>query len=447
MTNKILFLLEELKENFTEQLFIDTIKCFREEMTINDLYVDIEQSKNVLNGQSEKFYNELSFDFVEDLNEFTEMYFLIWEPLLTFFDESTKKQFYNYSLEIANNTDATDYINGLIHLDSDNFEIALYQFNRIDDYVASYFIGLCYFETENFENSIKQNLLFINELDNLIENEKDFQILIEDFKIFKWNVFNDLGYAYNRISEFENALNFYKKSLEIFSLEEAYQIRHKIKIDLELDDFNIFANNYLYSLEKTGNTDKFSDVLEFLILKYPNNSYYKNKKGKLSEISRNSENHQFANQIINSVFGIKKPFNLSSFQKTKLLSKEKILEDMILEQIKYGYEVFGKKLEVYQDKKIFGRQYYIQSVNGILDLLLIDKTNDVLYVVELKRNEAGIEVVEQIESYIEGLTIELKREVKGIISLHKPDKNLIELIKTKPNIELYTYEFQFKNVE
>ena len=43
MTNKILFLLEELKENFTEQLFIDTIKCFREEMTINDLYVDIEQ--------------------------------------------------------------------------------------------------------------------------------------------------------------------------------------------------------------------------------------------------------------------------------------------------------------------------------------------------------------------------------------------------------------------
>ena len=73
-----------------------------------------------------------------------------------------------------------------------------------------------YKETENFENSIKQNLLFINELDNLIENEKDFQILIEDFKIFKWNVYNDLGYAYNRISEFENALNFYKKSLTTF---------------------------------------------------------------------------------------------------------------------------------------------------------------------------------------------------------------------------------------
>ena len=80
-------------------------------------------------------------------------------------------------------------------------------------------------------------------------------------------------------------------------------------------------------------------------------------------------------------------------------------------------------------------------------MLLIDKSNDTLYVVELKRNEAGIEVVEQIESYIKGLTSQLKREVKGIISLHKPDKNLVELIKTKPNIELYTYEFQFKNVE
>jgi len=126
---------------------------------------------------------------------------------------------------------------------------------------------------------------------------------------------------------------------------------------------------------------------------------------------------------------------------------EKILEDMIVEQIKYGFNVFGKKLEIYQDKEIFGRQYYIQNVNGILDLLLIDKSNDTLYVVELKRNEAGIEVVEQIESYIKGLTSQLKREVKGIISLHKPDKNLVELIKTKPNIELYTYEFQFKNVE
>ena len=120
---------------------------------------------------------------------------------------------------------------------------------------------------------------------------------------------------------------------------------------------------------------------------------------------------------------------------------------MIVEQIKYGFKVFGKQLEIYQDEEIFGRQYYIQSVNGILDLLLIDKSNDILYVVELKRNEAGIEVVEQIENYIRGLSSQLKREVKGIISLHKPDKNLVELIKTKPNIELYTYEFQFKNVE
>ncbi|OYU85342.1 MAG: hypothetical protein CFE24_02230 [Flavobacterium sp. BFFFF2] len=447
MTDKVLFLLEELKNNYTSQILHDTLNCFRNEISIDDLYKEFEKTKLAINGQVDDFYQELALDFVGDLNDFPEMYFLIWEPLLTFFDETTKKQFYNCSLEIANNTDAADYINGLIYLDSDNFEIALYQFNRIDDYVASYFIGLCYLETGNFENSIKQNLLFMNELEDLIENEKDFQLLLEDFQIFKWNVFNDLGYAYNRISEFENALRFYKKSLEIFSLEEAYQIRHKIEIDRELDDFNIFANNYLYSLEKTRNTDNFFEVLEFLILKYPHNSYYKSRKEKLKELSRISENQQFANQLINSIFRIKKPFNLSSFQEAKLLSKEKILEDMILEQIKYGYEVFGKKLEVYQDEKIFGRQYYIQSVNGILDLLLIDKTKDILYVVELKRNEAGIEVVEQIENYINGLTAELRREVKGIISLHKPDKKLVELIKTKPNIELYTYEFQFKNVE
>ena len=81
-----------------------------------------------------------------------------------------------------------------------------------------------------------------------------------------------------------------------------------------------------------------------------------------------------------------------------------------------------------------------------MDLLLIDKSTDQMYIVELKRNEAGIEVVEQTEKYILGLTKELNREVKGIICLHKPKSELIKLVEDKDNIELYTYNFDFDKI-
>ncbi len=443
MTNKILFLLEELKENFTDQLFNDTLKCFREEISISNLYLDIELSKNVLNGQSEKFYNELAFDFVEDLNEFTEMYFLLWEPLLYFFNSKTKNYFLETALELSHNTDATDYINGIIELENESPDIALFHFNRIEDYVASYFIAICYLELENFENSIKQNEKFLKNLNKILENKSEINLENnEGILILKWNIFNDIAFAYNRISEFQNALKNYDKSLDLFSLEENYKINHTFKIDENLDEFTVFANNYLLSLEQTRNYSKCIEVVIFLIDKYPNDYYYKSKLEKLKTLS---ESQKETNFIFDQIFKSKKPFNINSFEATKLISKEKILEDMIVEQIKYGFEVFGKKLEIYQDEEIFGRQYRIQEINGILDLLLIDRQENQLYVVELKRNEAGIEVVSQIENYMIALSKQLDRKLKGIICLHKSNNQLTELVKTKNDIELFTYNFEFKN--
>lgn len=443
MTNKILFLLEELKENFTDQLFNDTLKCFREEISISDLYLDIELSKNVLNGQSEKFYNELAFDFVEDLNEFTEMYFLLWEPLLYFFNSKTKNYFLETALELSHNTDATDYINGIIELENESPDIALFHFNRIEDYVASYFIAICYLELENFENSIKQNEKFLKNLNKILENKSEINLENnEGILILKWNIFNDIAFAYNRISEFQNALKNYDKSLDLFSLEENYKINHIFKVDENLDEFTVFANNYLLSLEQTRNYSKCIEVVIFLIDKYPNDYYYKSKLEKLKTLS---ESQKETNFIFDQIFKSKKPFNINSFEATKLISKEKILEDMIVEQIKYGFEVFGKKLEIYQDEEIFGRQYRIQEINGILDLLLIDRQENQLYVVELKRNEAGIEVVSQIENYMIALSKQLDRKLKGIICLHKSNNQLTELVKTKNDIELFTYNFEFKN--
>lgn len=445
MNAKIYYLLQELKDNFSEKLLEEVHNCLKNEIqNFND---DIEKSKELLNGQSKEFYYKIASDFIIDMEDFPLMYFLSWQDKFDHFSKETMKLFFEICLSIDDNSEATDYINGIIELENGKPEIALFHFNRIDSLVSCYFIGLCYTELENYENAIKNNILFFECLEDCISQflEKGMDLRENStYKVLKWSIHNDLGYLYNRISEFGKAKNEYQKSLEICNLEENFEVNYEYLEDYEVDEFTIFVNNYLLALEKTGDYSECIKLLEFIIVKFPQDIFYKNQMNKFEQKLNNSS---FADEIINNLFKVKKPFNLNSFQETKIISKEKILEDMIVEQIKYGYEVFGKKLEIYQDNEIFGRQYFIQSVNGILDLLLIDKINDVLYVVELKRSQAGIEVVEQIEDYIEGLKSQLNREVKGIISLHKPDKNLIELIKTKSNIELYTYEFQFKNVE
>ena len=442
MKEKLLFLLEELKENYTDTLLNDTLECIRGEICLKELFEDRDKLKIAINGQSDKFYDELAFDFVVDLNEVPEMYFTIWEPLIEIFNEQTKKYFYSSAIDLANNSDATDYINGLMEFENDNYAMAHFYFNRIDSYVAYYFIAICYFETSNYENSIKQNLLFLKHLDNLIAEQKEIDLANEEgILIAKWNVFNDLGYAYNRIYEFDKALDNYNNSLMIFNLKDAYEIRHTIKFNNNLDDFTIFANNYLLSLERTGKYETCLEVIDFLISKYPNDTSYRRKREKLLDQKNKQDDFDY---IFTQVFKPKKPFNITSFQEAKLISKEKILEDLILEQIKYGFHVFDKPLEIFHDERIYGRQYRIIESNGYLDLLLIDKSKDQLYVVELKRNRVGIEVVAQIESYINALSKELNRNIKGIICIHKSNPKLTEMVREKEDIELYTYNFDFQ---
>ena len=444
MNAKLFYLLQELKDNFSKELLNETYECFMNET--HNFYNDSVKSKELLNGQSNEFYNKIASDFVNDLEDFPEMFFLSWQSVFEHFSKETMDTFNELSLLIDNNSDATDYLNGISELENGKAEIALFHFNRIDNYVACYFIGLCYKELENYENAILNYTQFLETFEESILSisKKEINFTEDtDYEITKWNVHNELGFLYNRISEFEKAKLQYSKSLEIVNLEDNYSVNHNIMEYENADNFTIFVNNYLLSLEKTRDYSECINVLNFVISKFSNDIFYKKQKIRFEEKIKNST---FADEIINNLFRTKKPFNISQFQETKLISKEKALEDLIVEQIKYGFKVFNKTLEIYQDNNIFGRQYYIQNVNGILDLLLIDKSDNTLYIVELKRNEAGIEVVEQIEKYITGLSEQLNRKIKGIICLHKSDEKLQNLVNTKSDIELYTYQFEFKQL-
>lgn len=448
MSKKFIERLSNYKNNPSKKGLKELKKSYQNELVVEELYEENSVSREAFANLPSELIDFIANVFVEDLNEFPTMYFLSYEPLLSFFDRETKASLFEKSLAISEGTDANDFINGFIKLSDESSDLALFYFNRIDNFVADYFIGICYQENENYENAIKNNLRFLNGLseieENTIKNEFGDTISLGEMNsiIFpKWNVLNDIAFCYNRLQEYENAIRTYDLSLDLINLEDNYAINYQETTETDrIDLFTIFVNNYLLALEKTQQFKKAIDILDFVIRKFPNDSIYKKQK---KQFSQKASNIEVADDIIKQLFKPKKAFDIGEFETTKLISKEKALEDMILEQIKYGFQVFNKDLEVYQDENIYGRQYYISSVNGFLDLLLIDRKTDQMYVVELKRKEAGIEVVEQTEKYIFGLTKELNRNIKGIICLHKPKAELIKLIEEKDNIELYTYNFDF----
>lgn len=444
MNHKLFFLLDELKSNFSRNLLKQTLHCLNEETDTFELYKQLPESTKLLSGQSEHFYRELAFQFVSDLNEGPLLHFTIWDLRITLFDDLTRNRFLQISKELAGSTDAADYLNGLSLLYDGQPEIPLFHFNRIADITVSYFLAICYFGIDNFENSVKQNNQFLKYLSGL-ENDQELRALPLHFGLLlaKWNVYNDLGYCFNRLGQYEKAVSSYEKGLTLFTLEDAFHIRKDDLLENNLDGFQLFINNYLLALEKSGNLRKCLEILGFTIQRYPNMPYYSKQKIK---ITTKLENSSFSEDVIKSVFKPKKPFALDSFQEVKLLSKEKALEDMIIEQIMYGYKVFGRELEVYQNEKMYGRQYRLYDINGILDLLLIEKNTKQLYVVELKRDSVGLEVIAQIAGYMDSLTKEFGQPVKGIICAHRASRDLVEEVGRHDSIELYSYHFDFKKL-
>jgi tetratricopeptide (TPR) repeat protein len=439
---KLFFLLEELKENFSERLLDDTRECLHGEVDI-ELFLaqDSNRLRQSLNGQHDRFYDFIALDFIEDLNNFPEMYFMVWETFIHYLDEESKNLFLKTACVLATSSEASNYLEGIKHLENYNPELALIYFSNIEDYVADYFIGLCYLEIESYENSIKCNEAFLEAFTDVIEKSKtragnNIGISNSDgIRIVLWNLHNDLGYLYNRIADYNMAKRHYEKGLEIFDIEFAYSNKHSELIDKDLSEFQAWINNYLHCLVKTNDKDRAIEILNFALAKYPTNFNYDNLNKKL-------QTHHPAEDLIKQVYPTKKPYNINKHEQVRFLSREKSLEEMIVEQLKYGYHVFNRPLEIY-NKNFYGRQCGIFGGYGILDLLLIDKSTDELFVVELKREKAGLEVVSQIERYIEGLTKQLNREVKGIICVHKPTDQLIQVVEERPNIELFSYQFDF----
>ncbi|WP_339697352.1 endonuclease NucS domain-containing protein [uncultured Marixanthomonas sp.] len=433
-----------VKETFTDKKLSQLISAF-EHTYVEDLLVDIDQARKALEGLPVSFYDHLATNFSDNLNSIPEFWLILDCRLYEVLTPETATYINTKILKEASGTNAEYLYKGVTALDSETPDLALLFFGQIEHYIAAYFIGFSYIQLENYPNAIKSFLEFNKGLKEFIATSKIPEIdKNPSLLFFKWEVAIELGYLYNANKEYDKALQKFDEALCAINLEDTYYILSEKSLENTIENqFEIFLNNFLFTLEKTTAYKKAVTLLESVLEFNPNHTGYIQQ---LQNFKERLKRHKTANTILRNIIPVKKPFNIQEFTKTQLVAREKNLEDMIVEQIKYGYEVFGKKLEIYQDETIYGRQYYIKAVNGILDLLLIDKATDTLYLVELKRNLAGVEVVTQLESYMEGLATEINKTIRGITCLHQPNPELTALIKQKENIELFTYHFDFKKL-
>ncbi|MDG4949629.1 endonuclease NucS [Weeksellaceae bacterium KMM 9724] len=433
-----------LIKEFSEENLKKVIEAFKVVNT-EDLIRDKTSAEEIIANLPNQFYDYLAERFSANLNEFPEFWLINDCRLYVLFSEEIAIYINEKIINEGVNTVAGNIYEGSNYLDQGSPELAILHFNQVEHYIGAYFRGFSYMDLENYPNAIRNFQAFLDGLNQLFAKYPD-----EGFDSnFSLNFFmNDvhlvLGYLYNVTKHYIKAKTEFEKVLTLDKLEDQYYILSPEKSDtIGRTTFEIFINNYLLALDKIGDYVTAINVLQKVLELMPGNYYYKKQLKKFVEGKGRQDT---ADDILSNVKSIKRPYNIISFNKTQQIAREKVLEDMIVEQIKYRGEVFGKKLELYQDNKIYGRQYFLKEINGRLDLLLIDKTADVLYVVELKRNSAGLEVVSQIESYMAALKKEIAKPIKGIIFMHKSNPALIEKVKAKKDLELFTYKFDFEKL-
>ena len=342
------------------------------------------------------------------------------------------------------------------------YEEAIDKFNNarfIDTgfWYAYQFIAYTYFDLKEYRIAIgyfKKFFEFINKL------KPEFVV---DSYLYT-------SYCYFRIKDFKNTTKFLKKCLKInpnyyyannlmgYSL---YKLKEYDKAIPYLDKSIKNGKDGLYPYwnkiqvyKATGDFDKAMEIIEELKTKSKSKKSIKNEIESIKKLKKKRKNKKSVTPpIVDSIleFEIEDDENVTDFVPEAFekdisgiqLETEKILEDLLEKRLLKGKPTFGKKLKIY-DNGYYGRQF--RTDTGRMDILTQDKEDNSYVIIELKRGKSDIEVVEQIQNYIDWTKKNLAKPgqaVKGIICIKEATNRLKALVKTIPGIELYEYEFDF----
>ncbi|RXG29877.1 endonuclease NucS domain-containing protein [Leeuwenhoekiella marinoflava] len=414
------------------------------DLQIHIVYSDYNRFEEVLATLPDSFLDYYVSDVIKDISEAPINYLLSHK----FFFGMISDEQYEYvkqqlTLQGESEPMAYNFIRGVELLTEDTPEIALFYFNTIDNQLGDYYLAVCYYNLENYKNARR---LFQAVLTDIQELQKSAPQLNEDtdLRLLSYDLCQYILSASVSIGEFKTAEENGDVLLTLFDLKSLIAITESYTANIDdKTDFDIWVNNYIVALDKQTNYKKAVKFLERVKKLRPDSTLI---EFLLESVSDKISRQETANKILPPIFHKKRAFGINDFVSANRLALEKNLEDLIELQIKYGMQVFGKDLEVYQDNAGYGKQYTNPNIKGIIDLLLIDKKTDTLYVLELKRNDAGIEVYNQVKRYIKGVKKGTSKTVKGIICLHQATNSLIEMVKTDEEVNLFTYHFEFKKL-
>ena len=126
-------------------------------------------------------------------------------------------------------------------------------------------------------------------------------------------------------------------------------------------------------------------------------------------------------------------------------SSEKLLEDELNQRIEHGLPTFGRQLKMYRRHGEYGRQYIIPI--GRLDLLAEDDEGS-LFIIELKKDSGYDDAYVQIRSYIDWFDKNRpEKKIRGILCLNNPPKKLIQAVRQDDRVQLFNYQIVYEEVK
>ena len=285
--------------------------------------------------------------------------------------------------------------------------------------------------------------------------DADFRCLffLDDIYFFK-------GWAYSKIREHQNAVENYRKALEVFPGKpdamnnigyEYYRMKQYLKaIEVfrqcitERRDLRFAVNNMVRTLLATK---RFADAKEFI----------KNPPAKVAaELIRRVESVESVNYkpvqpncqqdeaMACSDSAVERKLTKKHVDQ---FSSEKLLEDELELRIESGVPVFGKQLKIYRRHGEYGRQYIIPI--GRLDLLAEDGEGN-LYIIELKKDGGYDDAYAQTAAYLDWFEHNKKpkgKQIYGIICLNNPTEKLKEAVRRDKRVKLYHYQIAYEEVK
>lgn len=449
---KTITLLKELKADCTAEKYAEfnnhLIQLEEERQENVDPIFHSKECFDLLNTQSVEFFQYMAESFLDEITQSSVVYFVYWKPVI--FDYLTSISFHKFIailIQVAQNEDEKNFARGLKEVEKDA-EIALGYFNNSRINLSSYFVGHCYCRIQGFKNSIYSFNKFEKELYSEIDKSQiddsiELVLVVKDINKVR-------GYCYCRLEDYNNALISFTNAYKYFGFDNHLRVYFDkstdfespnsdlISIEEETEFENTMTLNYLIAIKKTKNYKLGIEICKTISEIQPQNPDYK-----FFLDSFNSKS-VVVPKIVSDDIPPSSSNTAILVKETKQISKELNLENMIIDHIKYGFKVFNRSFKIYDDGKYEGRQLQVLD-KGRLDLLLQDNDTNEIFVVELKRGEEDVNVVEQTKRYMEGVKTMLNKDVKGIICVFGAKEELKNEVKKFDDIELFKYELHFIN--